>query len=352
MNWSQYALQNNPYIPYNEIVNRYTWDILGYSSEERPILSMKLGNGTKSVCLWAGMHGNETTGIHILFRLIELFQLNQLNLAEYSLHIIPVINPDAYVRYSRRNGLGIDLNRDFRSFQTIESAKLIGWIKMIEPELCFNLHDQRTIFHLNGTSAYTSLLVPSQNEAREVTELRQNVMYRLGNALTQMNQSMVGIGRYTDEFYPTAVGDYLMSEGIPNILIESGVAKTDWNRNKAREFGVKLILASLTADFRANHTYETLPLNQTGQLETVFTDVNYAFMSIDVAVKAIHAVNGHTIETIYVIDEIGDLEAKPRLQEISSSDVTIVDVLTLDRPITGDFGTVVFEEGRIIAGSL
>ena len=47
-----------------------------------------------------------------------------------------------------------------------------------------------------------------------------------------MNHDLTGVGRYTDEFYPTAVGDYLMSQGIPNILIESGVAKGDLDRTK------------------------------------------------------------------------------------------------------------------------
>lgn len=352
MNWSKYALHNNPYLPYNETVNLHRWEILGYSSEERPILSMTLGNGPKRICIWAGMHGNEITGLHIVLRLIELFQNNQVDFDQYTLHCIPVINPDAYVRYSRRNGLGIDLNRDFRSFQTIESAKLIGWIKMIEPELCFNLHDQRTIFHLNGTSAFTSLLVPSEDEARTVSSLRKATMNRISNALVQLNQSLAGIGRYTDEFYPTAVGDYLMSEGIPNVLVESGVAKGDMHRNKAREFAVRLILSTLNADSTENGTYEALPLNQQGQLETVFTEVNYAFMSIDVAIKALHAVNGHVLDTIYVVDEIGDLEAKPRLKEIPSQDVSIADVLEIERPITGDFGSVVFEQGRIIAGSI
>ena len=242
-----YTYKNNQYLPYNELIGLYNWDIIGYSSEERPIVSAVLGDGSRDICIWAGMHGNETTGIHIILQLIEMFQSKQFNAADIKLHIIPVINPDAYVRYTRRNGMGIDLNRDFRSFQTVESAKLIGWLRMIEPELCFNLHDQRTIFHVNGHSAFTSLLVPSSESTREITPLRRRIMNRLGNALDAMNHDLIGVGRYTDEFYPTAVGDYLMSQDIPNILIESGVAKGDLDRANAREFGVQVILHSLTA---------------------------------------------------------------------------------------------------------
>ena len=147
---SKYLSDNQWYMPYNELLAAFNWEIIGYSSEERPILNTTLGSGSRSVCMWAGMHGNETTGVFMLLSLIDLYTRKKIDLSAFSIHIIPVINPDAYVRFTRRNGLSIDLNRDFRAFQTIESAKLIGWIKMKSPELCLNLHDQRSIFHVNN----------------------------------------------------------------------------------------------------------------------------------------------------------------------------------------------------------
>lgn len=347
-----YTYKNNEYLPYNELIGLYNWDIIGYSSEERPIVSTVLGQGTRNICIWAGMHGNETTGIHIILRFIEMFQSKQIDTTDFKLHIIPVINPDAYVRYTRRNGMGIDLNRDFRSFQTVESAKLIGWLRMIEPELCFNLHDQRTIFHVNGHSAFTSLLVPSSSKSREITPLRRRIMNRLGNALDSMNHDLIGVGRYTDEFYPTAVGDYLMSQQIPNILIESGVDKGDLDRTKAREFGVKVITQTLTASEESTTTYDELPVNEQGQLEWVFTNVLYAHMRVDVAVKRVLAMNGHHQAVIYTVDDLGDLTARPRLYEIDGSLIGLTEALGVDRPVTGDFGTVIFEDGRIVSGQL
>lgn len=347
-----YTYQKNEYLPYNEFIGLYNWDIIGYSSEERPIVNTVIGQGSRNICIWAGMHGNETTGIHIILQLIEMLQSKQVDLSDFKLHIIPVINPDAYVRYTRRNGMGIDLNRDFRSFQTVESAKLIGWLRMIEPELCFNLHDQRTIFHVNGESAFTSLLVPSSNITRENTPLRRRIMNRLGNALDSMNQDLRGVGRYTDEFYPTAVGDYLMSQDIPNILIESGVAKGDLNRTKARNFGAEVIIRTLKASEKLVNTYDELPVNEKGQLEWVFTDVLYAHMRVDVAVKRVLAMNGHDKAVIYTVDDLGDLSARPRLYEIDGSNIGLTEALSVGRPITGDFGTVVFEDGIIVSGQL
>jgi len=346
---SIYLSRNEWYITYDEVRTAFDWEIIGYSSEERPLLYKKLGDGPRSICIWAGMHGNETTGIFILLALIELFQKKQVETSEFTLHILPIANPDAYVRYSRRNGLGIDLNRDFRAFQTIESAKLIGWIKMHEPELCFNLHDQRTIFHTNGIPAFTSLLVPSADSSRTVTTLRKATMARLSAALDAMNVDLAGVGRYTDEFYPTAIGDYLMANELPNVLIESGVSIDDFSRLKARAFGLNVLLQTLKAPSDGGtETYDRLPLNQNGMLEWVFTNVLYAHMRIDVAIKRIQYVNGHATGVLYVVDDLGDLASRPRMKEVDGTAIGLTQPLQLDKPVTGVFGDYLFEEGQLV----
>ena len=185
---AQLLQPNSWYIAYNDLMDCFSWEVLGYSSEYRPILTTSIGTGKRSICIWAGMHGNETTGVFILLELLNELQKKQPEfLEEFQLNIVPVINPDAYVRYSRRNAAGIDLNRDFASFQTLESAKLIGWIRSKEPELCINLHDQRSIFHTNRIPAYTSLLVPSEDPSRTLTAFRVRTMERVVCALQGMN---------------------------------------------------------------------------------------------------------------------------------------------------------------------
>tara|TARA_B110000971_G_scaffold45010_1_gene44824 strand:- start:3562 stop:4101 length:540 start_codon:yes stop_codon:yes gene_type:complete len=177
-------------------------------------------------------------------------------------------------------------------------------------------------------------------------------MNQIGNAIAAMNIPLKGIGRYTDEFYPTAVGDYLMSQKIPNVLIESGVSSGDMQRTRARKFGVGFIRAMLSSNQVQCDLYDLLPLNEQGQLEWVFTDVLYAHMRVDIAVKRVVAMNGHQKAEIYVVDDLGDLSSRPRLYEIPGSSMGISDVLTVDRPVTGVFGTVVFEQGQLVIGNL
>ena len=40
---------------------------VGTSEENRPIMQLKIGNGTKRILLWSQMHGNESTGTKALF---------------------------------------------------------------------------------------------------------------------------------------------------------------------------------------------------------------------------------------------------------------------------------------------
>jgi hypothetical protein len=345
---SKYLSDNQWYMPYNELLAAFNWEIIGYSSEERPILNTTLGSGSRSICMWAGMHGNETTGVFMLLSLIDLYTRKKIDLSAFSIHIIPVINPDAYVRFTRRNGLSIDLNRDFRAFQTIESAKLIGWIKMKSPELCLNLHDQRSIFHVNKEPAYTSFLVPSADVSRAMTPLRRAVMNRVGNALRTMGVPLEGIGRYSDEFYPTAVGDYLMAQGIPNVLFESGVSVDDFERMKARLFGLNAMVALLHADDKPSAVYDALPQNKEGQLEWVFTGVLYARMRVDIAVKRVYYVNGHAQGMYYMVDELGDLASRPRMKETDGAAMALSAPLIIGQPITAVLGEVVFENGLIV----
>jgi len=345
---SKYLSDNQWYMPYNELLSAVNWEIIGYSSEERPILHTTLGAGSRSICVWAGMHGNETTGVYMLLSLIDLYTRNKIDLNDFAIHIIPVINPDAYVRFTRRNGLSIDLNRDFRAFQTIESAKLIGWIKMKAPELCFNLHDQRSIFHVNNEPAYTSFLIPSSEETRSITPLRRTLMNRLGNALSSLNVPLNGIGRYSDEFYPTAIGDYLMAQGIPNVLFESGVSVDDFERKKARIFGLNVMVALLLATEEPSTVYDQLPQNKEGLLEWVFTGVLYARMRIDIALKRVYYVNGHAQGMYYMVNEIGDLASRPRMKETNGAAMALSAPLIIGQPITAVLGSMVFEDGLIV----
>ncbi|WP_088322711.1 M14 family metallopeptidase [Polaribacter tangerinus] len=257
---------------------------IGTSEEGRPIYQLKIGSGQKKIMLWSQMHGNEATGTKALFDLFNCFteQCKELSfiLENCTLLFIPMLNPDGAQAFTRVNANNVDLNRDAVDRVAKESKLLRAVLEDFNPQFCFNLHDQRTIFNVSGTTnpATISFLAPSEEETRKLTEGRKQTM----NVIIAMNdilqQQIPGfIGRYTDEFYPTATGDNFQKLGYNTILIESGHYPNDYNREISRKFTFIAILSGIsyiatTSIFDSFERYFTIPNN-----DTIFYDVIHRY---------------------------------------------------------------------------
>src|SRR5690606_13345070 len=134
---------------------------IGKSFLGNEIYSLKIGSGKKKVLAWSQMHGNESTGTRAMFDVWEFLHSEnpwvKRVLQEISFHFIPMLNPDGSTLYTRRNACGIDLNRDFNQEASPEIRILKDYVKNINPDFLFNLHDQRTIFNV-GNSAHPATL--------------------------------------------------------------------------------------------------------------------------------------------------------------------------------------------------
>jgi murein tripeptide amidase MpaA len=62
-----------------------------------------------------------------------------------------MLNPDGALNFTRVNANKVDLNRDAVDRKAKESKLLRKVLEDFNPEFCFNLHDQRTIFNVEGT---------------------------------------------------------------------------------------------------------------------------------------------------------------------------------------------------------
>ncbi len=230
---------------------------IGTSEESQSIYSIKLGGGPKKVLLWSQMHGNESTGTKALFDLFKYIKtslsddknnfINDL-LKSCTLIFIPMLNPDGSDNFTRINAKGIDLNRDAVALKAKESRILRTILDEFKPHFCFNLHDQRTIFNVEGTKnpATISFLAPSIDEERTLTTGRKETMAVIV-AMNKILQKVIPnhIGRYTDEFYPTATGDNFQKLGYNTILIEAGHYYDDYDRDIVRKFNFYAILYGL-----------------------------------------------------------------------------------------------------------
>lgn len=226
-----------------ELKQRLSLDILeiGRSVQQRPINRIKIGSGRHKVLIWSQMHGNESTGTMAVLDLIEVLHTESSEsekvLNDVEIHIIPMLNPDGAQLFRRENYLHIDINRDARSRETPELQALINYSKIFDFDWAFNLHDQRNIFTVGktGKEARISFLAPSFNEEREINEIRGRSIFLIADMKKALGATIEPyIGRYTDEYYPRAIGEYFMNEGVSTVLFECGASFKDYSRWNSR----------------------------------------------------------------------------------------------------------------------
>lgn len=287
-------------------------EIIGYSETKIPIYKISIGSGKTKVLSWSQMHGNESTGTKALFDLFHFFKeesqefklISDHILTNCTLEFIVLLNPDGAIKFTRENEHGIDLNRDAVVKKACESKLLRKHLDDFNPKYCFNLHDQRSIFNVEETPnpATISFLAPSEDYERTLTQGRKETMSVIV-AMDKLLQKYIPnhIGRYTDEFYPTATGDNFQKLGHNTILIEAGHYKNDYDRDITRKFNFYAILKGL--HFIANNPnednykdyfaipnndkkfldiiYKNVKLSGDNELETEDVGIQYKFKVVD-----------------------------------------------------------------------
>ena len=263
--------------------------VLGYSFLKRPIYKITVGTGKIKVLIWSQMHGNECTGTKSVFDLLNFFaeplefkESSEAILKHCTLAIIPMLNPDGAEAFTRENAQNIDLNRDAIDLKAPESKLLNTFIHNFKPNFCFNLHDQRDLFSVGKEHhpATLSFLAPSEDVSRAVTKGRKKTMeiiVAMNNALKPYITNQ--IGRFTDEFYPTATGDNFQKAGFNTILIEAGHFPLDFDREETRKYNFLALISGLGAistKIRPNYkSYFEIPINEKKNFEIVLSNVVY-----------------------------------------------------------------------------
>lgn len=210
----------------------FTVAMAGYSVEKREIFHIRWGSGSLNVLLWSQMHGNESTATMALLDLFRFLQddddfneLRNLLNSRLTLHFLPMLNPDGAEKFTRRNAMNIDINRDALLLVTPEAQLLNTIHKNITPAFGFNLHDQniRTSTGADPQPATLSFLAPPADPERTITPSREKAM----QIISRLNRDLVRwipgkTGRYSDAWEPRAFGDTFQNRGTSTVLIESG----------------------------------------------------------------------------------------------------------------------------------
>jgi len=295
---------------------------IGDSELGKDIFSISFGKGNKNILIWTQMHGNESTGtkaVFDLFKFIKEFKGNMKMadtiLEKCKITVIPILNPDGAEAYTRVNANQIDLNRDVIDQNAAESKILMRMLGDLNPEYCFNLHDQRTIFSVgeDNNPATISFLAPSEDKERTITEGRKETMKTIV-AVNNLLQEFIPnqVGRYSDEFYPTATGDNFQKMGHNTILIESGHFKNDYQRENTRRYTFLALLQGINyivkpeeeTDFQS---YFDIPNNKKKYLDIIFKNIHYKGEKVDIGVLFVEKLVNGRLNLIPTVEEVGDL---------------------------------------------
>ena len=270
------------YDTFNTIVERHAHggtfreEYTGYSYEGRPIRVLTGGRGSISVLAWSQMHGNEPTSTLALLDAMNFLEsgdnMAQEILSAVNITVIPLLNPDGYLRYDRRNAQGIDINRDARRLMSPEAKLLMSAWERHKPYFALNLHDQETRYVSTAplTSTQIAMLAPECSEDKRVTPARENAMKVIASVATALAGNAPGqtsIAKYDDVYTPSAFGDTFMKLGTSSILIETGSSHSR-EREIPRSIVGNAIVHALwtiaTGEYRKHDVaeYDNLPLNR------------------------------------------------------------------------------------------
>tara|TARA_R110001592_G_scaffold162584_2_gene395919 strand:- start:45157 stop:46308 length:1152 start_codon:yes stop_codon:yes gene_type:complete len=340
----------------------------GESEEKRPLYAVKWGKGKIKIVLWSQMHGNEATATLSIIDIIEFFhhrfiendeELKELS-TTISIVFIPMLNPDGAQLFTRRNARLVDMNRDAIKQQSSEMRAFFELINRLNPDWAFNLHDQRTIFSVGShrNCATLSYLAPSPDFARSKSKSRIKTMQLIAG-MHQKTESLLSghFGKYSDEFYPRAVGDNLMAANIPCVLLEAGTFPNDPKRTRARQliFHNLIHAFSLISDGSylrySIEEYDAIPENEQLLRDMVFRDVNYHGQICDIALQEQQVVIAGQWHSHYILDDLGDLSHLKGIKEYQGGEIELNAPLMLQGKVNLQYSNqalkILMTEGRI-----
>lgn len=246
---------------------KYTVKVVGKSIEGRDLSLISIGSGPISVFLWSQMHGDEPTATQAIFDIINFLNgetfiaEKEAILSNVTLHFLPMLNPDGAETYTRRNRLGIDINRDALMLQSPEGRTLKMVRDSLDADFGFNLHDQSTYYNAERTDkpATISYLAPAYNYEKDINDVRGNAMKVIVFMNSIIQKYAPGqVGRYNDDFEPRAFGDNIQKWGTSAILIESGGYPGDPEKQEIRKLNYVSILSAIYTIAKEN--YKNIPL--------------------------------------------------------------------------------------------
>ncbi|WP_371193715.1 M14 family zinc carboxypeptidase [Glaciecola sp. SC05] len=314
----------------------------GNSFEGRSIQRITYGSGPIVILAWTQMHGNEATATASVFDMLDiLLQQKDERLSDaralFTLHIVPMLNPDGAQRCIRHNAQAIDINRDAMAKQTLEGNVLMNLVDSLKPNIAFNLHDQSPYYQCgtNGHPSTIAFLAPAFDLDKTVDSNRHLAMALIGRMTEAITPHIPNcVARYDDTFSPRSFGDRIAGKGAATILIESGACYDDPNRQVARRMNVVAMLEAMCLlKEQAEGSISAECLNEYQQAYWSIPENTSETLS-SLVIRGLHFVGAHSYQAgvsikqtarysnQFFIDAVGDLGVQAGLNEYDANELT------------------------------
>ncbi|MHA8053933.1 M14 family zinc carboxypeptidase [Aquirufa sp. OSTEICH-129A] len=311
---------------------------LGETFEGKDIQELRFGQGPIHIAAWSQMHGDEATATMALADIFLFLSQNSNYLTEFkselhqkvSIFFIPRLNADGANRWTRETALGIDMNRDARTQNSPEAKILARWLDEIKPIFSFNLHDQNRLYSAGKTphQTYIALLATAGDEHGTWTASRLRAA-KIANRMARHLQAYLpnNIAKWSDEYEARAFGDFAQGKGYGLVLLESGGAGWDLEKQSLRKYNACLLLDAFysiaTESWRTEETqlYQGLPTNERQIFDILIKKAplnqHEPIYRADIGLNIQEtAKEDGSIEYAWIIEDLGDLSPWYGLTEI------------------------------------
>lgn len=175
---------------------------------------------TVRILVLCRQHGDEPASTEAALRLLHTVATGHdpaltRDLKQVTLYLVPMVNPDGADAMTRRNGAGVDLNRDWGVFSQPETQAVARAARLVRPQIIIDAHNW------DGDDPYNANCV--EGPRADVTALERGA-----HGLQQQASQSLGTSGY--QVFQTAYGvetdarlahRYFVRQGVLSLLVET-----------------------------------------------------------------------------------------------------------------------------------
>lgn len=123
-----------------------TYGTAVYGDAQFPLQAFAWGDASlPAVYVLAGVHGDEPGGVEAALHLLEALADGVVPLTRHHLRVLPCLNPSGLADGTRANRIGQDINRQFHSDVTQETAAVRRFLRLSGAAVLVDLHCDRQV---------------------------------------------------------------------------------------------------------------------------------------------------------------------------------------------------------------